>query len=211
MTGPIKLEMPRRTSPSRRGRRGYLVAVLAVFAATGCGAGLLTSEEDQAYHEAGRNLIEGTLASEIGIGPLVAVCEGRDLGPGSVMACTATPTASSAASEVGPIEFEGRIRGDGATVDVVSTNLLLAGQVEQVEAFAATVLTPRLGWSVRAEDVECANGPVVVTSGDTMNCVLTGPNDVRQRAAITIEDFASLTITVAVDPPIEDELGSAES
>lgn len=181
-------------------RPSGLVAVLAVAVTviTGCGSGLpFLGGDDAQYLDAGATLIEGDVAERIDLGPLDAVCRGRSLEPGDAFACTAMSAGQP------PIEFVGTISEDGEGVDLVTTNLLLADQVEQIEAFAASLIAEDTGRPITADHFECADSSVVVAPGDTIDCLLTEPagSDIFA-VAVTVEDLSDLSIAVAVGDPV---------
>ncbi|MEL6981492.1 MAG: hypothetical protein AAFO29_03615 [Actinomycetota bacterium] len=170
-----------------------------IAAATGCNGGLpFVGGDDSQYLDAGAALIEGDVAERIDLGPLDAVCRGRSLEPGDAFACTAMSAGQP------PIEFVGTISGDGEGVDLVTTNLLLADQVEQIEEFAASLIADDTNRPITADHLECANSSLVVAPGDTLDCLLTEPADGGVFAvAVTVVDLNDLSIAVAVG----DELG----
>lgn len=176
------------------------MATLAVLAGiiAGCGSGLpFLGGDDAQYLDAGATLIEGDVAERIALGPLDAVCRGRSLEPGDAFACTAMSASQP------PIEFVGTISDDGEGVDLVTTNLLLADQVEQIEVFAASLIAQDTGRPITAADFECANSSLVVAPGDTIDCLLTEPADSTIFAvAVTVEDLSDLSIAVAVGDPV---------
>jgi hypothetical protein len=160
----------------------------------GCGSGLpFVGGDDGRYLDAGRQLIEGDLATAIGLGPLTAVCQGRDLGAGDTFTCVAESGSQP------PIDFVATISGDGEGVDLMSTNLLLAEQVQRIEAFAADLLAADTGRPFSADDFECANSSLVVAVGQSLDCLVTDPSDGSIHAvAVTVDDLTSLSVTVDV-------------
>ena len=174
-------------------------AGLAVAATSGCSGELgFGTTSDDGFLEAGEELIEGELADQIGLGLLDASCSGSDLAAGDTFTCSAS------ADGVDPIEFVGTIDEDGDEVNIASANLLLAEQVEQVEAFAASLIEESTGQTIGAENFECADTSVVVSSGEILACRVTDPSDgTVYQAPVTVDDLESLSITVNVGDPIE--------
>ena len=174
---------------------GLLGAVVGV---TGCGVSLpFVSADDRRYLQAGEELIEGELADQIGLGALVARCEGRGLEAGDAFGCTGTPTGRR------PIEFVATVSADGEGVDLTSTNLLLADQVEQIETFAASLIADDTGLPIGDEHFECADTSVVVGPGEVLDCLVTDPvADTIHTVAVTVDDLDSLSVTVDVGDPV---------
>ena len=188
-----------------RARRSIPVAVaasviLAVLATitTACTDRLpFGNSRDGDYLMVGRELIQGELAERIGLGPLVATCEGRDLDPGDTFTCTAAPDGRAA------IEFVGTINETGDGVDISSTNLLLAEQVEQVEAFAASLIEQETGRPFGPENFECADSSLIVGAGEVIECLVTDPVDGTVfHAPVTVDDLETLSVTVTVGDPV---------
>jgi hypothetical protein len=175
------------------------LAVLGTgLAATGCNASFsLGADDDQGYRSAAEELIEQDLAERIGLGPLEASCTGDNLSPGDVFDCEAT------GPEQGPIRFEATVNDAGDGVDLHSTNILLADQVAEVEAFAASLIAAQTFTDIAADDFECADSTLVVASGDTVSCTLTDPADnTTYEAWVVVDDVEELSITVTVGDPI---------
>lgn len=186
--------------PSAPPRLGIAVAVLvASLFGTGCTDRLrFGNSNDDAYLQAGEELIEGDLAQHIGLGPLEATCEGRDLDPGDTFRCGAVPDRPSL------IEFIATIDETGDKVDIASTNLLLADEVEQVEAFAASLIAQQTGRPFGPENFECADSSLVVRAGEVVDCLATDPGDGTVfHAPVTIDDLEELSVTVTVGDPIQ--------
>ncbi len=180
--------------------RSGLAAVVTIVAVllTGCADGLpFASGDDATYLDAGRDLIEGEVATRIDLGPLDASCRGRGLGAGDAFACTAMSTNQP------PIEFVATISDDGDGVDLVTTNLLLAEQVEQIEVFAASLIADDTGRPITAESFECADSSLVVAPGGSLDCLLSEPAESTIYAVtVTVEDLDDLSIAVAVGDPV---------
>ena len=174
---------------------------ILVFAAlaTGCSGSLdfFSSANDQAFLDAGEELIEGDLAEQIGLGPLDAACSGQNLGAGDTFSCSARP------GQLTPIEFTGTVDEDESSVAITSDNLLLAAQIEEVEAFAAGLLQEQTSRAVQPEDFECGDTSVIITSGEVLSCTVTDPSDgTIYEAPVTIDNLQDLAITVNIGNPI---------
>ena len=179
------------------------VAVTAVGLVTMTAGGACTdglpfgSGDDQRYLDAGAALIEGDLATRIGLGPLEASCSGSGLDAGSTFTCTGTP------SGLPSIDFVATISDDGEGVDLASSNLLLADQVEQIEAFAAALIAGETGQPIGAQHFECADSSLVVRTGQTVDCLVTDPLEGTVHAvAVTVDDLQTLSVTVDVGDPV---------
>lgn len=176
------------------------VAALAALAsvATACSHLPIGTAEDQRFLDAGEELIEGELSDQIGLGPLEADCQGRSLGPGDTFSCTGVPAGK------GVISFVATISQDGQGVDLATTNLLLADQVEQIETFAASLIAEDTSLPIGNEDFECADNSLVVSAGETIDCLITDPTDQTiHTVAVTVDDLSTLSITVDVGDPVE--------
>ncbi|MEM9565292.1 MAG: hypothetical protein AAGA93_21905 [Actinomycetota bacterium] len=172
-------------------------AVAAVAVGSTACARLPFIGDDARYLDAGERLIEGELAERIGLGALPATCEGSGLDAGQTFTCSAEPAGQP------PIRFVATISDDGDGVDLMSTNLLLAEQVERIEAFAAALIAEDTGRSIGPNRFECADTSVVVDAGDALDCLVTDPADgVVHAVGVTIDDLATLSITVDVGDPI---------
>lgn len=177
-----------------------IIAMLLVTVAStpSCGGQLpLISADDRRYLDAGEALIEGELADDIGLGSLEADCRGRSLDPGATFDCTARSSRGPA------IDFVGTISADGEGVDLASTNLLLAHQVEEIERFAAELISGETGVPLGDGHFECSDNSVVVGADHTIDCLVTDPADTTiHTVTVAIEDFQTLSITVDVGDPV---------
>lgn len=185
---------------TRRWPRRLLAAALTapLLTTAACGALPFTDADDQRYLDAGRELIEGDLADRIGLGALEADCDGHHLDPGDTFTCTAVSPGRR------PILFVAMISADGRAVDLTTTNLLLADQVEQIETFAASLIAQDTALPIDNDHFECADNSVVVGTGETMDCLVTDPTDQTILAvSVTIDDLDTLSITVDVGEPVE--------
>lgn len=117
--------------------------------------------------DSGQVLIEEQLAEEIGLGDLDATCnEPEGLSEGETFTCTAT----TADGET--IEFLGTMTSDDA-FEIVTTNLLLASDVETIREEGARVLSAEVGSTIVPEDIECAEGSIVLDDIGDFRCTIT--------------------------------------
>lgn len=158
------------------------VAVLAL-AATACAG----SPKDAA-----EEFIMGDLADQIGLGALTATCDDPgEADVGDRFDCTATT------SDGGVIEFVALME-DADTVDVSSTNLILARALPAVEEGAVTALEDAVGLTLGIENFDCGEATVILDDG-TLTCTLTDPaNGDLYDAIVTIEDMDTLALGVVV-------------
>lgn len=112
-------------------------------------------------------VIEESLADEIGLGDLDATCnEPEGLTEGETFTCTAT-TADGLT-----IEILGTMTSDDE-FEVVTTNLLTASDVEAIRAEGARVLSEEVGVEIAPEDIECAEGSIVLDDSGDFVCAIT--------------------------------------
>lgn len=124
--------------------------------------------------DTGEVVIEEQLGDEIGLGDLDATCNEPDgLKAGETFTCTATTADDQT------IEFLGTMTTDDE-FEVVTTNLLLASDVEAIRAEGATVLSDEIGATIAPEDIECAEGSIVLDDVGDFMCSITdtGTGDV---------------------------------
>jgi hypothetical protein len=115
----------------------------------------------------GQALIEGELADTIGLGELDATCNEPDgLQEGETFTCTATTTDGTS------IEFLGTMTSDDE-FEVVTTNLLTAEDVTALREEGARVLSEEVGATIVADDIECADGAVVLDETGVVMCTIT--------------------------------------
>lgn len=172
--------------------------VAAASAGAGCSGSLgFGRSSENGFTTAGEELIEGELADGIGLGPLDADCSGRELSAGDTFECSATPNGQ------GTIRFIATINEQGDQVNISSTNLLLAEQVEEIESFAASLIEEQTGSPIGAENFECADRSLIISSGETIDCLVTDPSDgTVYGATVTVEDVAQPSVRVQLGDPI---------
>lgn len=131
------------------------VGVLVVAACSGSAA------------DTGEVVIEEELAEQIGLGDLEATCnEPEGLKEGETFTCTATTTDDQT------LEFLGTMTSDDE-FEVVTSNLLVASDVEAIRAEGATVLSEEIGVPISADDIECADGSIVLDDAGDFLCAIT--------------------------------------
>jgi hypothetical protein len=180
--------------------RGSIVAVglgLALFLSGCSGSFSFGTSSDDRYLNAGRDLIETELADQVGLGELDATCIGTDLEAGDTFECTAT------AGGLEPIRFVGTVDADEEGVNLSSTNLLLADQVEQVEAFSASLIAEQTSVAIGPEHFECGDTSIIIENGGILDCRLTDPTDgTVYEAPVTMEDLDTMSVLVNVGDPV---------
>lgn len=173
-------------------------SVLAVVVLSGCsGSFSFGTSSDDRYLNAGKELIEGDLADQIGLGSLDATCVGTELEAGDTFDCTAT------AGGLEPIRFVGTVDADEEGVNLSSTNLLLADQVEQVEAFSASLIAEQTSVAIEPQHFECADTSIIIENGGILDCRLTDPTDgTIYQAPVTMQDLETMSVLVNVGDPV---------
>ena len=142
---------------------------------------------------AAEKLIEGDLATQLGLGKIAATCETPpDRDAGTTFTC-ASPT------EFGTISWLATM-ADKDNINVESTNLVKADVLPDIERVAVASLEQEVGQPLGVENFHCGDKPVVLSADNTMVCALTDPADpnVVYDATVTVTDLATGAITVAV-------------
>lgn len=124
--------------------------------------------------DTGEVVIEEQLAEQIGLGGLDATCNEPDgLKEGETFTCTATTTDDQT------IEFLGTMSSD-EEFEIFTSNLLIASDVEAIRAEGASVLSDEVGATIAPEDIECAEGSIVLDDVGDFLCAIsdTGTGDV---------------------------------
>ena len=130
-------------------------------------AGVALSACSGSAGESGQVVIEEKLAEDIALGELDATCnEPEGLSEGETFTCTAT----TADGET--VEFLGTMTSDDE-FEIVTTNLLVASDIEAIRAEGARVLSAEIGAEVLPEDIECAEGSVVIDEVGDFECAIT--------------------------------------
>ena len=136
--------------------------------------GLVLAACSASAADSGEVVIQEELADEIGLGDLDATCNEPDgLKEGETFTCTATTI------EGETIEFLGTMTSDDE-FDIVTTNLMIASDIETIRAEGARLLSDEVGSTVAPEDIECADGSIVLDDVGDFLCSITdtGTGDV---------------------------------
>ena len=126
-------------------------------------------------------MIAGDLATELGLGPLVGICNdpGR-LAVGTTFACTATTEAGDVVQVAGEVNGEGRI-------ELTTTNVVSSWALPSFERDAAAALNNSVGSNFTAESVDCGVASVVLDPDFVLPCALMMPSS---------GDVFDLTLTI---------------
>jgi hypothetical protein len=115
----------------------------------------------------GEAVIQDQLADEIGLGELDATCnEPEGLTEGETFTCTATTPDGET------IEFLGTMTSDDE-FEIVTTNLLITSDVVAIREEGARVLSDEVGATILPEDIECADGSIVLDDVGDFQCTIT--------------------------------------
>lgn len=110
-------------------------------------------------------LIEGDLADQIGLGPLVGECdEPADTATGEEFSCTGITEDGAV------IEFTAEFESDDELY-VYPTNLVVDDRLFEEEA--AATLGPEFGIEIDPAQIECPEGMTVLDENDQMQCTIT--------------------------------------
>lgn len=145
----------------------------SIVMALGVG-GLMLAACSGSAGESGEVVIQEKLAEEIGLGDLEATCTEPDgLKEGETFTCTAT----TMDGEI--IEFVGTMTSD-EEFEIVTSNLLIASDIEAIRVEGARVLSDEVGSTIAPEDIECADGSIVLDDVGDFLCSITdtGTGDV---------------------------------
>jgi hypothetical protein len=146
----------------------------------GAGALVLASCGGSAA-ESGVAVIEEELEEQIGLGELEATCDEPDgLSEGETFTCTAETADGQT------IELLGTMTSDDE-FEIVTTNLLVASDVEAIRVEGARVLSDELGVPIATDDIECAEGSIVLDDAGDFQCTITdtGTGDVYELTVST--------------------------
>lgn len=157
------------------------------------------SASDAAYTEAAQKVITGEISEQAGLGKLEATCDKpASTEVGEQFACTATTADGATINLLATIEEDDK-------VNVVSTNLLTASAVEQIEDIARNALVDKYGGELGPDSLDCGSTSVVIdVSEEVLSCTFVDPaNGDEYDATIDVPDLAdigSLTVQIADQP-----------
>lgn len=157
-----------------------LVVVVVAILMSGCTSEpeVDTSADPKGLSE---QMIAGELSTELGLGPLVGIC--NDPGPvavGSTFACTATTEPGDVVQLSGQVNPEGRI-------ELTTTNVVSSAALPSFEREAAAALNNSVGSNFTAESVDCGVAAVVLGADFVLPCALNMPSS---------GDVFDLTLTI---------------
>jgi hypothetical protein len=151
------------------------------------------------YDRVARILIEGQLASSLGVDSLTATCEQpASADVGTTFTCTADLPSGDTVAVDATVQ-------EGGEVAVQTTNLLTSENLANIESEAARILSEQVGATLPAENIDCGSDPIVAEAGEPFVCALTDPagsGDVYD-AMITLDDLTNptqLDVEVASTP-----------
>lgn len=146
----------------------FAMSALLVLFATACSAEANFTVGGISVEDSGKNLIEGELASLLSI-ELEAVCPAlEDPEVGSTFECTGTTPDGRIA------KFEGVVDSDDS-INVVSTNVIQAELVPNVEDAAVNALEPQTG----PVEVNCGTETLILDSEESVTCAISDGAETR--------------------------------
>ena len=141
------------------------------------------------YDRVARILIEGELASSLGMDGVTASCEEPSSQEvGTTFACTADLSSGDTVTVDAQVQ-------EGGEVAVQTTNLLTVDNLANIESEAARILSEQVGQTLPAENIDCGTEPIVAEAGEPFVCALIDPaatGDVYD-AMITLDDLTNPT------------------
>jgi hypothetical protein len=172
------------------------LVVLLVVSVAAC-SGASGPDPDQADPVAdAEDLIEGSLADQIALGPLTADCTSEETQGQPVIVCTGT-------TEDGRVVgFESEITDEGAG-PIASTNAVTPGQIGELEASAVLELNEQNGTELPMDAMQCEDDrALILEPGAVLECEVADPQSGETVAAV-------LTITNPEGPVFDVELAPA--
>lgn len=147
----------------------------AAFALIACGGDA---------RETATAVIESEIEDQVGLGELTASCqEPEERVVGSEFPCTATTESGDLIKITTTFEEEDRIF-------VLPTNVVLASDMELVEAAAAKTIGDEVGAEIDPSDVDCPDTSVVLDADDQMRCEITDTSvGTTYELIVTLTDF----------------------
>ena len=150
---------------TKRFIRGATALTVVTVVAAGCSFSLGDTPEGVA-----KELIEGELAADAGLGEITATCEEPpNSDPGTTFECT-SPT------DYGEIRWLAEM-ADEDTVNVSSLNLLYGDDLAGLEEAAVASLEAQVGIALGTENLDCGDDLVVLGADLTVACALTDPDN----------------------------------
>lgn len=141
------------------------------------------------YDRVAKILIEGQLASSLGVDSLTATCEEPSSQEvGSTFTCTADLPSGDTVTVDAEVQESGEVA-------VQTTNLLTVDNLANIESEAARILSEQVGQTLPAENIDCGSEPIVAEAGEQFVCALIDPGnsgDVYD-AMITLDDLTNPT------------------
>jgi hypothetical protein len=177
-----------------RWQLGIVLSLGAVLLAAGCSGEVSFQVGGKEPQDAAEDRIESAdFVEQIGLGELTATCnDPGDVEKGDVFLCTAETEAGDTIDITATIV-------DEDTLNVRSTNLMLASDVQQASRAAVELINEQNDLSFPAGAIDCGSSAVVLPDDMTIPCVLNNPGDGRQYdTVITVLDLDTGSINVNV-------------
>ncbi|MEM8924477.1 MAG: hypothetical protein AAGD35_13330 [Actinomycetota bacterium] len=173
------------------GRKNALVLVVGALVAAGCSFSIGDTPASVA-----EGLIEGELAEQIGLNDVTAECEvPPNSDAGTTFTCTST-------SDRGEVRYVATMEDDD-TVFVAPDNVMDAGDIDQLEAFALGLLAEEFDITFGDDDMTCGPAPLVIPADRALLCDVVEPasGDVYEATVtFTSDDYDNVDISIADEP-----------
>jgi hypothetical protein len=142
------------------------------------------------YDRVAKILIEGAMATSMGLDALEATCEQ----PGSTKAGT-TFACTAALPGGGTVTVDAHVHASGTVIVDPPAGVLKVQDLPAIEAEAARVLSERIGQTVPAEMIDCGDEPIIAKAGEPFVCALVDQinPDLVYDAMITVDDLSNPT------------------
>jgi hypothetical protein len=146
-----------------------IIAVIGALVLAACSSSEPEAGPDGEPPSLAAEMIEGELATSIGLGPLVPSCnDPAVLALDSVFDCTATTETGDVIQLHGSVTPEGKLA-------LMTTNLVSASALPGFEREVAAMLNDSVGSNFTAESVDCGSTAVVLPPDFVMGCALVMP------------------------------------
>jgi len=167
--------------------------VVGCVALAGCSGEVSFSVGGKSPESAAEERIESEeFVQQIGLGELTAECnDPGDVEEGDTFLCTAT-TADDQTIKITTTIV------DEESLNVRSTNIVVADAVGRLEAAAVDLLNRQQKISLPPGSIECGDTTVVLADDKTMPCVLNDTNGDVYDAVVTIGDLTAGTFEIEV-------------